>query len=215
MQPTPPREVNVPTLNGLLYGLYTAPIQHKGLVFVLDGTGCSRTNSLTNSLVESLTNAGYGTLQMNLLTYDEDRRLDPRNDHELMGQRILSAYRCARDEETCKDAPIALVAIGVAAASALQTASTLGSEISAVVALVGRPDKAGASLENVKCPVRFVVSEEEGDMLAVNQAAMAALPDGVDHDLVTVAHWVRQEECLEAREDALQSVKEWVEKYLP
>lgn len=215
MQPAAPREVNVPTLHGLLYGLYKAPIEHKGLVFVLDGTGCSRTNSLTNSLVAELSEAGYGTLQMNLLTFDEDRRLDPRNDHELMSQRILSAYRCARDEETCKDAPIAFVATGVAAASALKTASQLGEEVSAVIALVGRPDKVLDTLNGVTCPVRFVVSEDEADMLSVNQAAMAALPEGVDHDLVTVAHWVREEECLESRADALKSVTEWVEKYLP
>jgi putative phosphoribosyl transferase len=70
--------------------------------------------------------------------------------------------------------PLAYAATGIDVAAALVTASARR-EVRAIVARAGRPDLAGAALENVRVPTLLVVDESDDALVALNRSARPRL----------------------------------------
>src|SRR6185503_20755590 len=60
-------------------------------------------------------------------------------------------------------------------AAALEAAATHSDRVHAVVSRGGRPDLAGASLQNVKCPTLLIVGERDESVLNLNRQALQRL----------------------------------------
>jgi putative phosphoribosyl transferase len=95
-------------------------------------------------------------------------------DVALLAQRLAVATDWVVMHDKLRWLPLAYAATGIASAAALVTASARR-EVRAVVARAGRPDLAGAALENVRVPTLLVVDEADDALVALNRSARPRL----------------------------------------
>lgn len=95
-------------------------------------------------------------------------------DVALFAQRLAVATDWVVMHDTLRWLPLGYAATGIASAAALVTASARR-EVRAVVARAGRPDLAGAALENVRVPTLLVVDEADDALVALNRSARPRL----------------------------------------
>lgn len=112
--------------------------------------------------------ARIATLTIDLRTRDEPL------DVAVLAQRLAVVTDWVVMHERLRWLPLAYVGSGVEAAAALVTASARR-EVRAVVACAGRPDLAGAALENVRVPTLLLVDERDDALVALNRSARPRL----------------------------------------
>lgn len=95
-------------------------------------------------------------------------------DLALLAQRLAVVTDWITMHEALRWIPFGYSATGIAAAAALVTASARR-EVRAVVCRSGRPDLAGAALENVRVPTLLVVDEADDALVALNRSARPRL----------------------------------------
>jgi putative phosphoribosyl transferase len=95
-------------------------------------------------------------------------------DVSVLAQRLAVVTDWVVMHDTLRWLPLAYCATGIEAAAALVTASARR-EVRAVAARAGRPDLAGAALENVRVPTLLVVDEAEDSLVALNRSARPRL----------------------------------------
>jgi putative phosphoribosyl transferase len=116
-------------------------------------------------------------------------------DVAVLAQRLAVATDWVVMHDTLRWHPLAYCASGIEAAAALVTASARR-EVRAVAVRAGRPDLAGAALENVRVPTLLVVDEAEDALVALNRSARPRL---------------RTSELAIVRRDAMSArVEEWL-----
>src|SRR5438105_4698313 len=136
-----------------LNGELVIPPEAKGIVLFAHGSGSSR-HSLRNQFVaRALREAGMGTLLFDLLTAEEEEE-ERRTRHlrfniPLLAGRLVEATRWLDKQPTKGRVAFGYFGASTGAAAALVAAAELGGRINAVVSRGGRPDLAGAALEQV------------------------------------------------------------------
>ena len=159
-----------------LEGMLELPATPIGLVLFAHGSGSSRHSPRNRLVAERLRDAGIGTLLLDLLSPDEDRRYENRFDIALLTERLGLAASWLATEPLTAPFSLGLFGASTGAAAALQLAARDGSGIAAVVSRGGRPDLAGPSaLAAVIAPTLLIVGGDDGVVVDLNRQALSLL----------------------------------------
>lgn len=157
-----------------VHGRLTVPLQAKGCVVFVHGSGSSR-NSPRNIHVATILNAaGMGTLLFDLLSEQESDQRENVFDIELLSRRLVNVTDWLRRRHETQNLEFAYFGASTGAAAALSAAAG-DAKIVAVVSRGGRPDLALDDLQWVRCPVLLVVGSRDTEVRMLNEEAAAQL----------------------------------------
>lgn len=167
--------VKINTGKVTLTGELALPINAKGIVLFVHGSGSSRHSKRNQYVASVLQSSGMATLLFDLLT-DVEEKIDSftyhlRFDIYLLSERLMEVTRWVKKHPKLQDYKIAYFGASTGAAAALEAAAKLGDSISAVVSRGGRPDLARNFLNEVKCPTLFIVGSFDEDVMSLNEYA--------------------------------------------
>jgi dienelactone hydrolase len=158
-----------------------------------------------------LRDGGLGTLLIDLLTGDEDRRdratAEHRFDIGLLGRRLAGALDWLRAEPVTRGLPVALFGASTGAAAALVAAAERPEHVLTVVSRGGRPDLAGEALHRVRAPVLLLVGGRDPQVLRLNEAAARELRAPYDLRVVPGASHLFEEPG--TLEEVAESAGQW------
>lgn len=182
-RPPPPMlrvaPVEIPAAGVSLCGDLTLPASAPGLVLFAHGSGSSRLSPRNRAVAAHLVEAGFGTLLLDLLSADEERREQAgavlRFDVELLGRRLVAVLDWLAVRPSTAGLPVGLFGASTGAAAALIAAVERPDAVRAVVSRGGRPDLAGAVLGAVRAPTLLIVGGDDLEVLELNRRALAAL----------------------------------------
>jgi putative phosphoribosyl transferase len=167
---------------------FTLPINATGIVVFAHGSGSSRHSARNKLVARALVEQGMGTLLLDLLTADEERRDmqtgELRFDVVLLAQRLSLATNWVEEEPRTASQPLGYFGASTGAAAALIAAAEHGGRVRAVVSRGGRPDLAGETLAHVQAPTLLIVGERDPIVLGLNREALDELT--VEKELVVV-----------------------------
>ncbi len=169
-----PRPVAIWTGNVVLEGILSSPGECAGVAVLVAGRG-SQTRD--ERLVEDLNRIGIATLQVSLLTEDE-QQFDTRTGHyrydaDFLAHRLIDVAQWVPKESQLRGLPIAYIGTTIGAASALVAAALRPDLVNAVVAINGRTDLAADYLRTVKTPTLFVLNDMP--VLRMNRDALSQI----------------------------------------
>ncbi|WP_155059160.1 dienelactone hydrolase family protein [Streptomyces blattellae] len=171
--------VLVPVDGVELPGDFDVPAPAHGVVLFAHGSGSSRHSPRNRQVAAELRTAGLGTLLMDLLTEDEDRRdaltAEHRFDIPLLARRLVAAIDWLDAEPGVQALPVALFGASTGAAAALMAAADRPDRVLTVVSRGGRPDLAGDALDLVRAPVLLIVGGHDEQVLRLNEDAARRL----------------------------------------
>ncbi len=167
---------HIPAGGLLLEGELRLPANAGGLVVFAHATRHSTRNQ---ALAEEFAEAGLGTLLLDLLTPEEQRRGSVtgvrRRDIELLARRLGGVVRWLERQPRMGEVKTGCIGAGLGAAAALVAAADLSNHIAAVVSRGGRPDLAGEALSKVRTPTLLIVGGNEEDLVLLNEDAFAEM----------------------------------------
>lgn len=170
-------EVQIPMDTTALAGDLHALPAARGVVVFAHGSGSGRLSTRNRAVAQHLQAAGLSTLLLDLLTPEEDRVYSNRFDLELLTRRLVAATQWAQRQPALADAPVGLFGASTGAGAAIKAAVALGHLVQAIVSRGGRPDLAGPALTRVHAPTLFIVGGADTEVLALNVAARARMPE--------------------------------------
>lgn len=204
------RQVAIPPLG--LPGELAVPESAQGLVLFAHGSGSSRLSPRNRAVADKLNARGFATLLFDLLTPAE--AADRKNvfDLALLADRILEAVLYSAGEPDVSDLPLGLFGASTGGGAALVAAAELTDRIAAVVSRGGRPDLAGARLEDVRAATLLIVGGKDHPVIEANRQALAALRCEKRLEIVPGAgHLFEEPETLEA---VAEQACAWFEHHL-
>lgn len=171
--------VTIPARDADIEGDWSIPLRPRGVILLASGTGDTRLGRRNREVAQSMYDAGYATLVLDLLTPDEEQedRLTGvfHDDIGLLAGRLMTATEWVRDKSALGDLPRGYLMSGNAAAAAL-VASALNPHLAgAIVSRGGRPDLAGTWLSQVDTPVLLLAGGADTRILGLNRWALRRL----------------------------------------
>ena len=136
-----------------------------------------------------------------------------RFDVGLLAERVGGAMDWLLVEGPLASPVLALVGSSTGAAAALMAAAKRAGAVSAIVSRGGRPDLAGPALARVSAPTLLIVGGLDGEVLALNQGAMAQMRGEVQLAVVPGAGHVFEEPGTLG--EAARLTTEWLRRWLP
>jgi putative phosphoribosyl transferase len=173
--PTDDREVRVPVGDVDLAGHLTVPAGARGVVLFAHGSGSSRHSPRNRYVASVLQDSGLGTLLFDLLTPEEEAHRGNVFDIDLLARRLVDATAWLHAQPSAQHLPVAYFGASTGAAAALAAAAERPDRVAAVVSRGGRPDLAGAALEQVQAPTLLVVGSRDDMVLELNRRAQRRL----------------------------------------
>ncbi|MGH8526140.1 MAG: dienelactone hydrolase family protein [Gammaproteobacteria bacterium] len=165
--------------NVVLQGSLTLPPNAHGMILFAHGSGSSRHSPRNRYVAGMLQNDGFGTLLMDLLTYEEEeselRTRHLRFNIPLLARRLSAAATWVSNAERTSGLAIGYFGASTGAAAALLAASGSRAPICAVVSRGGRPDLAGDHLPLVRSPTLLIVGGDDGPVIGLNREALGLL----------------------------------------
>src|SRR4051812_13335692 len=160
-----------------LEGDLQRPDAMRGLVLFAHGSGSSRLSPRNRFVAGELNRGGLGTLLVDLLTPEEERRDaitgELRFDIGFLARRLLDAATWVERQAIVGGAGrLGLFGSSTGAAAALLVAARLGPTVAAVVSRGGRPDLAGEALPAVRSPTLLIVGGRDPQVLQLNHRAL-------------------------------------------
>lgn len=155
--------ISVPAGSAWLEGELSHAPDVRGLAVLLRAAGGPRAKSIEVAVAETLQQAGFATLVINLLTaYEETRDADARFNVPQMANRVLAVAEWVGHQPPLAGLAVGLVACGTASGAAIRAGWKSPEHFAAIVCGAGRPDLAGATpLNTLTIPVRFVVGSDD------------------------------------------------------
>jgi putative phosphoribosyl transferase len=171
--------VTVPARGAELSGDLAIPPGARGIVLFAHGSGSSRHSPRNRAVAAALRDAGLGTLLMDLLTPDEERRDrmtgELRFDVGLLGERVVAAVDWVAAEAATAALAVGCFGASTGAAGALIAAAERPERVGTVVSRGGRPDLAAPWLERVEAPTLLIVGERDESVIELNRRALALM----------------------------------------
>lgn len=198
---------------GQVKGDMNIPDAASALILFSHGSGSSRLSSRNRFVATHLNRAGYATLLMDLLTPEEDQKVENRFDIGLLTNRLVDIVNHISAPSSSRFTKIGLFGASTGAASALRAAAILENAVGAVVSRGGRPDLAAAALGKVKCPVLLIVGSLDEDVLMLNREAMAEMSCTKELAIVDGATHLFEEPG--KLEEVAELARQWFDEMLP
>lgn len=171
--------VQIPLNSIELEAEWIMPPGARGISLFAHGSGSSRHSRRNQFVAAILREAGIGTVLMDLLSRDEERRdsLDGslRFDIEFLTGRLIAATRWIQEHPAAQDHRIGYFGASTGGAAAIAAASILDGAVSAVVSRGGRPDLAWEHLQHVMAPTLLIVGQRDEAVLRLNEEAYQCL----------------------------------------
>lgn len=162
-----------------LDGLLHLPKQATGIVLFAHGSGSSRFSSRNQLIAKTLQQANLATLLFDLLTSEEDKIDEVTREYrfniELLAARLLAATNWILTQPSLQKLSLGYFGASTGGGAALLAAAQEQDLIKAVVSRGGRPDLAGAVLNQVKAATLLLVGGNDEPVIALNQKAYEAL----------------------------------------
>jgi putative phosphoribosyl transferase len=158
-----------------LDGALGLPQPTSGVVLFAHGSGSGRFSPRNNYVAAALGRAGLATLLFDLLADEE--AADRKNvfDIELLAERLALATAWVGQQKDTRGLPIGYFGASTGAAAALVAAARAPEAVGAIVSRGGRPDMAGAVLDQVRAPTLLIVGGRDVRVLELNEQALAQL----------------------------------------
>jgi pimeloyl-ACP methyl ester carboxylesterase len=183
------RKVRVSAGSEFLDGTLVIPDHASGVVLFAHGSGSSRFSPRNRFVAESLQQASFGTLLIDLLTREEEAvdqyTAHLRFDIGLLADRLLGATQWLAEPSDTAELPVGYFGASTGAGAALMAAAQLPERVTAVVSRGGRPDLAGEALPAVQAATLLIVGGMDEAVLALNQEALGQL-GSTEKELVVV-----------------------------
>ena len=157
-----------------LEGRLTVPMNAKGCVVFVHGSGSSRKSPRNKHVAKALNSAGLATLLFDLLSEEESNNRQHVFDIGLLSHRLVNVTDWLRRRPETQHLNFAYFGASTGAAAAL-TAAAGDANIVAVVSRGGRPDLATDNLKWVRCPVLLIVGSKDIEVRWLNEEAAAQL----------------------------------------
>jgi dienelactone hydrolase len=210
------RPVVVPADTIELAGDLAVPDAATGAVVFAHGSGSSRHSPRNRYVAGVLNEAGLATLLIDLLTAEEEqldiRTRELRFDISLLADRLLGATDWLAAEAATRGLPLGYFGASTGAAAAL-VAAAARPRLRAVVSRGGRPDLAGAALQDVRAPTLLIVGGADRVVLDLNRDAMTALQTQVELEVIPGATHLFEEPG--ALEQVAALARDWFARHLP
>lgn len=190
----------------------TVPDRPSGLVLFAHGSGSSRYSPRNLYVAEILNRAGLGTCLLDLLTPAEEGNRDNAFDIPLLAGRLADVTSCLVETAAISTLPIGYFGASTGAAAALAAAARERATVRAVVSRGGRPDLAGQSLGQVRCPTLLVVGGYDAEVLELNRQAARQLTCPNELEVVPAATHLFEERGALARVAVL--ARDWFLRHL-
>lgn len=178
-EPTPTREVLIPSGTVQLPGTLAGHERSAGIVIFAHGSGSGRFSPRNQFVARALQEAHVATLLFDLLTPTEQKADELtahlRFDIELLAERLLSAVDWVAQQPIASQARLGLYGASTGAAAALKAAARRAGVVQAVVSRGGRPDLAESELEHVKAATLLLVGSKDAGVLDLNERAAKRL----------------------------------------
>jgi dienelactone hydrolase len=182
------REVRIPADAVYLDGTLNVPYGAAGIVLFVHGSGSSRHSPRNRHVAHTLNQAGFATLLFDLLTRDEEsvdlRTRQHRFDIELLATRLLAATDWLAQQSETRELAVGYFGASTGGGAALVASAARPESVAAVVSRGGRPDLAGAALEQVRAPTLLIVGGRDTPVITMNRDAMARMRADVRLEIV-------------------------------
>lgn len=201
-QGRPVEEVSISVGMATLQADLTFPDRAQAVVVFVHGSGSGRHSPRNRLVASALSDAGLGTLLMDLLTPEEERRdlssRELRFDIGLLAQRTVGVIDWLRARPRGASCVLGAFGASTGAAAALIAAAQRPDAVRAVVSRGGRPDLAGAALQDVQAATLLVVGGDDTPVIGMNRQAMRALAGEAKLEIVPGAsHLFEEADALE------------------
>lgn len=157
-----------------LEGALALPADAGGVVLFAHGSGSSRHSPRNRYVAGVLQRSGLGTLLVDLLTPSEELKDQAsgylRFNIELLADRLRAVTNWLLAQPVSDGMPLGYFGASTGAAAALVAAAG-DARISAIVSRGGRPDLAGAALDDVRAPTLLIVGGADTHVLSLNRGA--------------------------------------------
>lgn len=203
--------INIQIDNVTLPGQLVIPKSAEGVVLFAHGSGSSRLSPRNTFVADELQKEGIATLLIDLLTEREDEVYETRFDIELLTARLVDITHWLQNQPETKNLAIGLFGASTGAASALNVAARLGSEITAVVSRGGRPDLAMDVLAKVVSPTLLIVGGSDFVVIELNKQAFQRLTCQKEIKIIKGATHLFEEPG--TLEEVARLASEWFKKY--
>ncbi|MGC4877696.1 dienelactone hydrolase family protein [Micromonospora sp. DT43] len=171
--------VSIPVRDAQLPADLLLPARPVGVVLFAHGSGSSRHSPRNVAVARTLNERGLATVLVDLLTPAEDevdaRTAELRFDIGLLASRLAGIVDWLAAERPAGDVPIGLFGASTGAAAALVAAASRADRVGAVVSRGGRPDLAGAALDQVRTPTLLLVGGLDEEVITINERARTEL----------------------------------------
>jgi dienelactone hydrolase len=202
---------------GRLAGDLVVPEQATGVVLFAHGSGSSRHSPRNQLVARALTEEGFATLLLDLLTEEEEqtdqRTAALRFDITMLAERLVHAVDWLGAEMETRNLPVGLFGASTGAAAALVAAAERAVRVRAVVSRGGRPDLAGPALRRVRAPTLLIVGGQDTQVLALNRQAAKELAAPHRLDVIPGATHLFEEPG--ALEEVAALAASWFAEHLP
>jgi len=209
-RPDENEEVHIPPLG--LAGTLRIPKNAYAVVAFAHGSGSSRLSPRNVAVARALNDRGIATLLFDLLTPAEEGDRANVFDIPLLAERLVDAVHWLEGKASAAKLPLGLFGASTGAAAALVAAAKLPHRVGAVVSRGGRPDLAGAALDQVFTPTLLIVGGADFGVIDLNEHAMARLRGPKSMQIVPHAsHLFPEPGALEA---VIGHAARWFQQYL-
>lgn len=173
------RKVRIPYNGIFLEADLSLPTEASGIVLFAHGSGSSRFSPRNMAVALQLQDAGFATLLLDLLTFEEERAEARtgrfRFDIEMLSLRLVAATNWLMTQPELRDLPVGYFGASTGAAAAIVAAALLPEVVGAIVSRGGRPDLAGSSLQKVRAPTLLIVGGFDAVVIDLNHAVLRRL----------------------------------------
>lgn len=210
------RLVRVASGSVTLEGNLNVPVSARGVVLFAHGSGSSRHSPRNGYVASVLSQAGFATLLLDLLTPNEEME-DRLTGHlrfniTFLAERLINATEWLAQNTDVPHLKVGYFGASTGAGAALVAAAQLPEAINAVVSRGGRPDLAGEALSDVQAPTLLIVGGNDTPVIGMNQKALAQLRVEKKLEIVPGATHLFEEPG--ALEELARLAREWFEHYL-
>ena len=208
--------VQIPDGNVRLDADLRLPRDAAGLVVFAHGSGSSRHSRRNREVAETLDQAGFATLLLDLLTTEEESvdqfTREYRFDIPRLGRRVVAAIDWAAMREDVGDLRVGCFGASTGAAAALIAAAERPGRTAAVVSRGGRPDLAGDALPKVIASTLLIVGGNDETVIELNEEAMARMAATVRLEVVPGATHLFEEPG--AMDSVSRLAIDWLNSYV-